>query len=128
MKILILSDGIPPYIIGGMQRHTANLVKYLVQAGVEVELIHCYNELEKSHSHQDVEQELFERIDVAGFTSLIAIIDLTPKQLESMDAVLIATNHSEVDYEMVCKHAPLVVDTRNVCAGFKKFADKIVVA
>ena len=30
------------------------------------------------------------------------------------DAVLIVTDHSAVDYELVARHAPLIVDTRGV--------------
>ena len=41
---------------------------------------------------------------------------LNPKTLYACDAVLIVTDHSSVDYEMVVKHAPFVVDTRNACA------------
>ncbi|MCO6051257.1 nucleotide sugar dehydrogenase [Mesorhizobium sp. RP14(2022)] len=36
--------------------------------------------------------------------------------LSRTDAVLIATDHDGVDYAQVVSHAPLVVDTRNVCA------------
>jgi len=31
------------------------------------------------------------------------------------DAVLIATDHDDVDYATVVEHAKLVVDTRNAC-------------
>lgn len=41
MKILLLSDGIPPFVMGGMQKHTLNLCKFLVLAGHEVTLAHC---------------------------------------------------------------------------------------
>lgn len=71
MKLLLLTDGIPPYIMGGMQRHTFNLVKYLVLAGVEVKLIHCYNEGEKAFSPAEVSQEIFGKKDQAGFQSLM---------------------------------------------------------
>jgi len=40
-------------------------------------------------------------------------VDLTPEFLSRQDCVLIATNHSAYDYEFVCRHARLVVDTRN---------------
>jgi hypothetical protein len=30
MKIALLSDGIAPYVLGGMQRHSFYLAKYLV--------------------------------------------------------------------------------------------------
>lgn len=42
---------------------------------------------------------------------------LTPAWLESQDAVLIVTDHRAVDYELVVRHAKLVVDTRNVTRG-----------
>jgi UDP-N-acetyl-D-glucosamine dehydrogenase len=42
-------------------------------------------------------------------------ICLTPTALTAYDAVLIATDHDDVDYSLVVRHAKLVVDTRNVC-------------
>ncbi|MCA9246003.1 MAG: nucleotide sugar dehydrogenase, partial [Planctomycetales bacterium] len=49
---------------------------------------------------------------------------LTPELLASQDCVLIATDHSKYDYEMIVKHAKLVLDTRNatkqVAAGREK--------
>lgn len=39
-------------------------------------------------------------------------VDLTPERLAEADAVLLVTDHSDVDYEMVARHASLVVDTR----------------
>jgi UDP-N-acetyl-D-glucosamine dehydrogenase len=41
-------------------------------------------------------------------------IPLTPELLASSDAVVIVTDHSSVDYEMVVRYAPVVVDTRGV--------------
>jgi UDP-N-acetyl-D-glucosamine dehydrogenase len=43
-------------------------------------------------------------------------VPLTPQELSASDVVLIATDHSNVDYELVMRHAPFVVDTRNACA------------
>ena len=40
-------------------------------------------------------------------------IPLPPETLAAHDVVLIVTDHAKVDYEMVVKHAKLVVDTRN---------------
>jgi UDP-N-acetyl-D-glucosamine dehydrogenase len=39
---------------------------------------------------------------------------LTPELLASVDAVLLITDHAAVDYDLVARHAPLVVDTRGV--------------
>ena len=41
-------------------------------------------------------------------------VPLEPRILESYDAVVIVTDHSAVDYRLVARHAPLVVDTRGV--------------
>jgi UDP-N-acetyl-D-glucosamine dehydrogenase len=38
---------------------------------------------------------------------------LTAKSLSDADAVLIVTDHDDIDYSMVAKHARLVLDTRN---------------
>lgn len=38
---------------------------------------------------------------------------LTPALLEKMDVVVITTDHSDYDYDMIVKHAKVVIDTRN---------------
>lgn len=40
MRIALVTDGIFPYVIGGMQKHSYYLCKYLVKMGVEVDLYH----------------------------------------------------------------------------------------
>jgi UDP-N-acetyl-D-glucosamine dehydrogenase len=39
---------------------------------------------------------------------------LTPELLAAVDAVVLVTDHSAVDYDLVLQHAPLIVDTRGV--------------
>jgi UDP-N-acetyl-D-glucosamine dehydrogenase len=41
-------------------------------------------------------------------------VDLTPASVASYDALLLATNHDNFDYNMLLKHAKLIVDTRGV--------------
>jgi len=41
-------------------------------------------------------------------------VPLTPETLEASDAVMVVTDHAAVDYELVTRHAPLIVDTRGV--------------
>jgi len=41
-------------------------------------------------------------------------IPLTPETLRQTDAVVLVTDHAAVDYELVARHAPLIVDTRGV--------------
>ncbi len=50
---------------------------------------------------------------------------LTAEFLAAQDAVLIATDHSAVDYDAVVRHAPLVIDTRNATSGVTEGREKI---
>ncbi|MGQ0537608.1 MAG: nucleotide sugar dehydrogenase [Gemmatimonadaceae bacterium] len=53
-------------------------------------------------------------------------VDLTADRLASADAVVIVTDHSAVDYQMVVDHAELVVDTRNSTRGLKPSKARLV--
>jgi UDP-N-acetyl-D-glucosamine dehydrogenase len=53
----------------------------------------------------------------------LASVALSPEVLSATDAVLLATNHAGVDYELVLAHAPLIVDTRGV---FRAPSPKVV--
>ncbi len=55
-------------------------------------------------------------------------VALQPGALMNFDAVLIATDHDDVDYNLLCKSAKLVIDTRNACARRGIVSDKIVKA
>jgi UDP-N-acetyl-D-glucosamine dehydrogenase len=44
----------------------------------------------------------------------MASVPLTPETLASSDAVVIITDHSSINYEMVLQYAPVIVDTRGV--------------
>ncbi len=46
--------------------------------------------------------------------------------LNSVDCVVITTDHSVYDYDMIAKHSPLVVDTRNAMAAVEGYHDKII--
>jgi len=41
MHIAVLTDGITPYVTGGMQRHSYHLVKQLLKRDIKITLIHC---------------------------------------------------------------------------------------
>jgi UDP-N-acetyl-D-glucosamine dehydrogenase len=53
---------------------------------------------------------------------------LSANMLKSYDVVLIATDHSDYDYESIVKNAKLVVDTRNATVGIRHGAKKIIKA
>jgi len=44
-------------------------------------------------------------------------VQVNQSLLENMDLVVIATNHSNVNYEWIARHSPLVFDTRNATKG-----------
>jgi UDP-N-acetyl-D-glucosamine dehydrogenase len=46
-----------------------------------------------------------------------ASVPLTRETLAGSDCVLIVTDHSSLDYELIRKHAPLIVDTRHAMGG-----------
>lgn len=48
------------------------------------------------------------------------VAKLDAKALKRFAATLITTNHSQIDYKTLVRHAALVVDTRNATAGFEK--------
>jgi len=55
-------------------------------------------------------------------------VPLTAANLKKQDCVLIATDHSAVDYGFVVQHASLVVDTRNATGRVRKGRGRVVKA
>jgi UDP-N-acetyl-D-glucosamine dehydrogenase len=53
---------------------------------------------------------------------------LTKALLQRLDAVVVVTDHSQVDYAWVVRYAPLIIDTRNVTKHIKQWKRKIVKA
>jgi UDP-N-acetyl-D-glucosamine dehydrogenase len=51
---------------------------------------------------------------------------LTPDYLRQQDCVLIVTDHSAYDWDLIVNHAPLVVDTRNATKNVKTHRERIV--
>lgn len=51
---------------------------------------------------------------------------LSPEYLQSLDAVLIATDHSAYDYDFIVQHARLVIDTRNATRQVSTGREKII--
>ncbi len=55
-------------------------------------------------------------------------VKLTKARLKNTDCVVILADHSNVDYGLIVKHAPLIVDTRNVAKKIKNSSAKIIQA
>ncbi len=64
-------------------------------------------------------------IEVNGFE--LKSQPLTPELLKSMDCVVITTDHSSYDYEMIVSNSKCVVDTRNATKHVASGREKIVV-
>lgn len=66
MRIALVTDGIFPYVIGGMQKHSYYLCKYLAQLGVEIDLYHT------NLSKFDIQQlELFTPEEKSKINSIV---------------------------------------------------------
>lgn len=55
----------------------------------------------------------------------LSSIPISPNMLESFDCVLLATDHSRFDYDLIERHAPLIVDSRG---RFNRALDKVISA
>ena len=59
MKVLLISDGIAPFVLGGMQKHSAYLAKYLTISGCKVSLVHCIYENDHIPTDSEINGILF---------------------------------------------------------------------
>jgi UDP-N-acetyl-D-glucosamine dehydrogenase len=64
----------------------------------------------------------FRHYDFSGIRS----VELTPENLGTFDCVVITTDHSVYDYQMIVDSAKLVVDTRNATRRVTRNREKIV--
>jgi UDP-N-acetyl-D-glucosamine dehydrogenase len=55
-------------------------------------------------------------------------VPLTAERLAEADAVLIATDHTGIDYDLIVRHSRLVVDTRNATRDVREGRERIVLA
>ena len=51
---------------------------------------------------------------------------LSPSTLRRVDGVVLLTNHSQVDYGLLLRHAPFIVDTRNQYSGLPPSSRRVV--
>ena len=54
-------------------------------------------------------------------------VPLTAENIKKYDVVIVVTDHTDVDYELVRKHASLIIDTRNVYKLYGKLGDGNIV-
>ncbi len=68
------------------------------------------------------------RLETRHLEKVLFSVRMTPETVASSDAVIIVTDHSNIDYAMVLEHAKLVVDTRNATAAYRKPSHKVIMA
>lgn len=70
-KLLLLTDGIAPFVIGGMQKHSSNIVSFLAQRGWSITVIHCVPAGASLPSDEDVKSAL--HINLSDSVEVIAL-------------------------------------------------------
>lgn len=112
-KILILGLAYKPDIDDVRESPSFELIEKLEHLGAQVD----YNDphVPKTHKmrHHDLQMQS---------------VELHADALKSYDCVLIATNHSAYDWQMIADHARLIVDTRNAMSKVSGKRDHIVKA
>jgi UDP-N-acetyl-D-glucosamine dehydrogenase len=111
-RILLLGVAYKKNIEDTRESPALKLIELIQKRGAEVE----YHD-----PHVPVIRPTREHPELTGRES----VPLTQEALSGFDAVLIATDHDDVDYDLVVRHSRLVVDTRNVCARRKVSADHV---
>ena len=121
----------PEYVIGRveniLQQRGAELQKSrILIAGVTYKK--DIKDLRKSPSLDIIEGLMARQVPVSYYDSLIPYlkinhinlesIALSKRMLGSFDCVIVATDHSMVDYSFILKHSKLIFDTRNVYQGY----------
>ncbi|QDV63673.1 UDP-N-acetyl-D-glucosamine 6-dehydrogenase [Crateriforma conspicua] len=111
-RILILGMAYKKDVDDSRESPSFELMDLLLDRGADV----CYNdpyipELPPKRRYQDLPS--------------LSSVPLSSEYLRAMDCVLIATDHSDYDYDFIVKHSPLVVDTRNATKDVAEGREKI---
>ncbi|WP_281433704.1 nucleotide sugar dehydrogenase [Methylosinus sp. H3A] len=101
-RILVLGVAYKKNVDDIRESPSLRLIELLEARGAEVRFYDPYvNMIPETREHKSL----------AGRRSEI----WDPVQIGGYDAVLIATDHDDVDYAVLASHAKLIVDTRNAC-------------
>ena len=112
-KVLILGLAYKPDVDDVRESPSFELIEHLEKLGAQVD----YHDPLVPRTHKMRHHNL-----------QMQSITLTPAALKAYDCVLISTNHSSYDWQMVADNASLVVDTRNALVHVKNRRDHIVKA
>lgn len=112
-KILLLGMAYKKNIDDMRESPSIKLVEQLLARGADVEYHDPYIPVYHDEHGKDVHLES---------------VELTAERLEGYDAVLISTDHDDVDYQFIVDHSKLVVDTRNACRDLVRGKEKVAKA
>ncbi len=112
-KVLVLGLAYKKYVDDLRASPAIALIEMLRDRGAKVD----YNDPHIPRTHRQREHDLKMKSK-----------PITAAALKKYDCVLVATDHSSYDYDFICQHAPLVVDTRNACANVNGRGKKVVKA
>ena len=82
--------------------------------------------LQKMHANVHYHDPYIQNLEKSRHSSFeMQSVELSEQVLSNMDAILIITDHSNIDYEWVAKHSKLVIDTRNATKNFSGHREHI---
>ncbi len=112
-RVLVLGLAYKPDVDDVRESPSFTLIEHLTELGAQVD----YHDPHVPATHKMRQHDL-----------KMVSIDLSPEILSGYDCVLIATHHSVYDWEMIGRHAKLIVDTRGVMRGVAGKTGRIVTA
>lgn len=112
-KVLVLGLAYKPDVDDVRESPSFKLIEQLIDLGAEVD----YNDPHVKSTHKMRKHDL-------GMTS----VDISPASLKRYDLVLISTNHSTYDWQMIADNTQLIVDTRGAMRDLAGTYEHIVTA
>ena len=112
-SILVLGLAYKPDVDDVRESPSFELIEQLRDLGAKVD----YNDPHVPNTHK------MRRYDLK-----MTSIDLSPDTLKTYDCVLIATNHSAYDWQVIAENAHLIIDTRGATRGLPRHYKHIVTA
>jgi UDP-N-acetyl-D-glucosamine dehydrogenase len=113
-RVLILGVAYKKNVDDQRESPSLKIIQLLMQHGANVEYHDPYAPVCANHRH-------YPEINLKS-------VPLSKKDLQKFDAVIIATDHDNVDYQLVVENSSLLVDTRNVLASKGLKTENVVIA
>jgi UDP-N-acetyl-D-glucosamine dehydrogenase len=112
-RVLVLGIAYKPDIDDIRETPAAEIIEHLAKLGAEV-------------SYHDPHVPVL--ADMRKYDLDMNSVDLTAARLRASDCVLVVTDHKAIDWALVGREAPLIVDTRNAMARVPEIRGVLVKA